>query len=137
MNDDHTQLVSELRALVDTMFDRLEPILRNAADPGGAHADGAEPSDSSHNSPEPTSGCSWCPVCAVAALVRGEQHDLVTLVAGQLSALIALLRELLDEYWPGNVPVPNPPGPAGPGGAAPEDRDAATGFVPISVTIKS
>lgn len=132
MNDDHAQLLSELRALVDTAFDRIEPVLRSAADP-----DGCDETDVEQDSSEASSSCSWCPVCAVAALVRGEHHDLVTLVAGQLSALIALLRELLDEYWPGNRVEPDPDGPRGPGAPPEKTPESPTGYVPISVTIKS
>ncbi|MFD4368836.1 hypothetical protein [Rhodococcus sp. NPDC058521] len=137
MTDEHAQLVAELRALTETVLDRVEPLLRKAADP--SRPEGHDPSDervgsAAGEAPDSGSGCSWCPVCAVAALVRGEQHDLVTLVASQLSALIALLRQLLDEYWPRNEPEPDGPGPAEP--ESDESNGQAARFVPISVQIK-
>ena len=129
MNDNHAQLVSELRVLVDSVFDRIEPVLRSAA-----HPHEADESTTEEDSREASPGCSWCPVCAVVALVRGEQHDLVALVAGQLSALIALLRELLDEYWPSRQTESDPEGPGAPPAGT---HESPAGYVPITVTIKS
>jgi hypothetical protein len=132
MNDDHAQLVAELRALAETALDRLEPILQRAAAPHAqADAEGAPAGTGQW------SGCTWCPVCALAALIRGEQHDLVTLLAGQASVLIAVLRQVLDEHAvhdtssPGGPDCPEP----GPGGGTPEP-DGGSAFEPITVTIK-
>ncbi|WP_185993449.1 hypothetical protein [Rhodococcus sp. KBS0724] len=43
------------------------------------------------------SGCSWCPVCALAAAIRGEHHELLAGLAGHVANLLALLREFLDK----------------------------------------
>ncbi|MBC2638575.1 MULTISPECIES: hypothetical protein [unclassified Rhodococcus (in: high G+C Gram-positive bacteria)] len=134
MNDDHAQLIAELRALADTALDRLEPILQRAAAPHAqAEAAGAPPGTGQW------SGCTWCPVCALAALIRGEQHDLVTLVAGQASVLIAVLRQILDEHRVHGAPGPGgpespEPGPEGGGGTSGPDGGSA--FEPITVTFK-
>ncbi|MFD6057547.1 hypothetical protein C8E05_6615 [Rhodococcus wratislaviensis] len=129
MTDDHAQLVAELRALAETALDRLEPILQRAAAPHAqADAEGTPPGTGQW------SGCTWCPVCALAALIRGEQHDLVTLLAGQASVLIAVLRQVLDEHAVHDTPGPDAPEP-GPGGG-PSEPEGGSAFEPISVTIK-
>ncbi|AWK72239.1 hypothetical protein CBI38_12300 [Rhodococcus oxybenzonivorans] len=132
MNDDHAQLVAELRALAENALERLEPILQRAAAP---HAQDG-PNDPAAGTGE-WSGCTWCPVCALAALIRGEQHDLVTLLANQGTVLIAVLRQILDEHRVHDTPdgpqAPDPP----PGNAEDAPRGpAGSAFVPISVTIK-
>ena len=70
-------------------------------------------------------------MCAVVALVNGENHELLTRLASQLAAFIALVRELLARYLP---PRPDPSAPTDP--TPPEPRDNGGGFVPISVTIR-
>jgi hypothetical protein len=88
---EHAELTAELRALAETVLERLEPILQKVAAP--------VPADEAGDGGGATcSTCSWCPLCALAALVRGEQHDLVTLLAGQASTLLAALREALDAH---------------------------------------
>ncbi|MGF7124501.1 hypothetical protein [Rhodococcus sp. BE178] len=137
MTGDHAELAAELKALAETVLDRLEPILQKAAaarsgegaaDAAAAVADtagagtGAQPACSS---------CSWCPLCALAALVRGEQHDLVTLLAGQGAVLLAVLREVLDDHdraATGTADAPTATAPSGP--------FTSHKFVPIDVTIK-
>src|SRR6476661_4895794 len=131
MNDDHAQLVAELRALAETALDRLEPLLQRAAAPHAqADAEDAIPGTGQW------SGCTWCPVCALAALIRGEQHDLVTLLAGQASVLIAVLRQILDEHRVHDPSGPGAPEPGpGDGGGMPEP-DGGPAFEPITVTVK-
>jgi hypothetical protein len=121
MSDDHADLIAELRALTHLALERLEPMLERAAE---AAATAADPDD---GEPGPY-GCTWCPVCALAALARGEQHDLVTLLAGQASALLVLVRALLDEH--GSHPGPDD----GSGGDAPTGRSRS--FVPITVRVE-
>ena len=67
MSEEHERLVAEFRALAETVLTRLEPVLQKAA---AATADVASDSASTDTQPVFT-GCSWCPVCALAALVRG------------------------------------------------------------------
>lgn len=117
MTGEHAELVAELRALAETVLERIEPILQKAAagaeDPAGDRC----------------SSCSWCPLCALAALIRGEQHDLVTAVAGHASALLVVLREILDGHRhpeAGADDVAKTPNRPDPGGV----------FVPIDITIR-
>jgi hypothetical protein len=130
MNDEHAQLVAELLAVAKSALERLEPILERAAVP---HGSAPEPGAANQ-----WSGCSWCPVCALAALIRGEQHDLVTLLAGQASAVITVLRQVLEEHQSPDVPDPGNPGPPGPGESEPAGGAAPgpSSFSPIAVTIK-
>ncbi|MFE3289814.1 hypothetical protein [Rhodococcus sp. NPDC059234] len=122
MSGDHADLIAELRALTHLALERLEPMLDRAAE---AAANAADPDD---GEPGPY-GCTWCPVCALAALARGEQHDLVTLLASQAATLLALVRALLDEH--GSHPGPGD-GPGG--GDAPTGRPRS--FVPITVRVE-
>lgn len=113
VSTDHGELVAELRALAETVLDRLDPILQKAAAGRDAPTGGT------------CTSCSWCPLCALAALVRGEQHDLVTLVADQAGTLLAALRETLDAHDPAPSERPDAPAPT-----------PASAFVPIDVTIR-
>ncbi|ANZ24860.1 hypothetical protein A4U64_09255 [Rhodococcus sp. WB1] len=131
---DHDVLVAELRALADAVLDRLEQTVQRFAEPAPPTrpAPGPTTGDAAAAPASAPSGCSWCPLCAVAAAVRGEPHELLTRLATQIAALIALLRDLLARYLP-------PPG-AGPDGPDPQTPPPAPGrsgaFVPISVTIR-
>lgn len=75
-------LVAELRILAELVIDRVEPALRRFDDPEAPHWD----------------GCSWCPLCALAAALRGERHDLLSLVATEFDALAAVVRAYLDDH---------------------------------------
>ncbi|MGF0312612.1 hypothetical protein CH254_05330 [Rhodococcus sp. 06-412-2C] len=83
MTSGHSELGADLLALADTVLTRLDPILRRVAET---------------QQERDQQGCSWCPVCALAALVRGERHDLVELVASEGTVIIALLRQLLADH---------------------------------------
>lgn len=69
----------ELRALVNALIDAVDPVLRQW----------------SSGDLEPSS-CSWCPLCALVAVLRGEHHDLVALLATQGSGLLTVAREVVD-----------------------------------------
>ncbi|UJC81811.1 hypothetical protein D4768_17045 [Rhodococcus erythropolis] len=130
MSEEHERLVAEFRALAETVLTRLEPVLLNAA---AATADVASDSASADTQPVFT-GCSWCPVCALAALVRGEHHELLAFLAGQAAVFLALLREILDEFLGGASGPDRGPdsGPTAPGA----ERTRTAAFVPINVTVK-
>ncbi|MCD2104811.1 MAG: hypothetical protein U5O16_19210 [Rhodococcus sp. (in: high G+C Gram-positive bacteria)] len=130
MSEEHERLVAEFRALAETVLTRLEPVLQKAAAASTAATDDPGSADT-----QPVfSGCSWCPVCALAALVRGEHHELLAFLAGQAAAFLALLREILDEF----LGAPSGPdrgpdsGPTTPGA----ERTRTAAFVPINVTVK-
>lgn len=73
------EFAEELRLLAEAVLERVEPVLREAA------ADGK---------PE-WGNCTWCPLCAAAALVRGEQHEVLATVAAHGTAIVTILREAL------------------------------------------
>ncbi|PBI99241.1 hypothetical protein BKP42_19040 [Rhodococcus erythropolis] len=130
MSEEHERLVAEFRALAETVLTRLEPVLLKAA---AATAD--LPSDSASADTQPVfTGCSWCPVCALAALVRGEHHELLAFLAGQAAVFLALLREILEEFLGGPSGPDRGPdgGPTAPGA----ERTRTAAFVPINVTVK-
>ncbi|WP_228786516.1 hypothetical protein [Nocardia terpenica] len=77
--DNFAEFAEELRLLAETILERVEPVLRQAS------ADGRTEWDS----------CSWCPVCAAAALVRGQHHDVVAALAEHGTAIVTVLREAL------------------------------------------
>ncbi|WP_174361870.1 hypothetical protein [Nocardia brevicatena] len=77
--DGLTEFAEELKQLAEVLLERVEPLLRHAA------ADGK---------PE-WSNCTWCPLCAAAALVRGERHEVVTALAEHGTAIVTVLREAL------------------------------------------
>lgn len=136
--DDHTKLLAEFRMLADSVLARVEPMLASFAE-GQQRAD--RTSTSSEELPA-FSGCSWCPVCALSAAIRGEHHELLAVLAGHAATLLALLREFLDKILggrddgQGNGPeggldgvVRTPDGPA-------SRQSRPSVFVPIDVTVR-
>ena len=76
-----SRLAEELRLLVEAVAERAGPWLDRVA---------AEPSDGS---------CSWCPVCAAVALLRGEPNALAGRGLDGAADLVALLRAVLADRW--------------------------------------
>lgn len=98
-------LAAELRALADVLIDRVDPWLASLAAPG-----------------EGPSSCSWCPVCALVAALRGERPELTRRLAEQGGGLLNAVRLLVAEHGSpqhGHHPGHTRPGqpPAGPGGS--------------------
>ncbi|AMY18580.1 hypothetical protein R4172_10400 [Rhodococcus kroppenstedtii] len=125
-------LVTELRILAELVIDRVEPALRRLDDPEAPHWD----------------GCSWCPLCALAAALRGERHDLLSLVATEFDALAAVVRAYLDDHSSTAASTSARPaspaaqttdadesGTGGPGASTPSVRPG--GYQPITVTTTS
>ncbi|ODQ85357.1 hypothetical protein [Mycolicibacterium holsaticum] len=108
MSGAHPDLGPELRQLAQTILDRLDPAVKLAA----ARAAGGG-----------AGRCQqvWCPVCALAALVAGEQHPLLTVISEHSVALLAVVRAILENsadspgHEPDEPPPPPPPNGAGPG----------------------
>ena len=69
----------ELRSLLSAAISAVEPMLAQLT-----AADGAAGS------------CTWCPVCALVALSRGEQHPLLTAISVHGAALLAIVRDLIE-----------------------------------------
>lgn len=102
MTGAHTDLIPELRALASAILDRLDPAIRAAA--AVATGRGDAPGKCQQV---------WCPVCAVAALVQGEQHPMLDVVAEHSVALLTVVRALVD------ADGASPPDGDGPGEPAP------------------
>ncbi|MEV0031020.1 hypothetical protein [Nocardia sp. NPDC050793] len=77
--DGFSEFAEELKLLAEAVLERVEPVLRHSAAQGQPN----------------WSACSWCPVCAAAALVRGEHHDVVAAIADHGTAIVTVLREAL------------------------------------------
>lgn len=123
MTGSHPDLGPELRQLAQSLLDRIDPAVRAAASLAGARADSGP------------GKCQqvWCPVCALAALVTGEEHPLLTVVSEHSVALLGVLRALLDDSA-GDADSPRPPEGPPPGDAAPEPGVGR--YEPIPVTIE-
>ena len=102
MNQDNTgKLAEELRLLIDTAAERMQPWLQRVAEAG----------DGSHT-PET---CGWCPLCNGVALLRGDRSELAAKAAEHAAGLIAVLRAALRE-----PDAPPPPSSGGEPAAAGE-----------------
>lgn len=78
-HDGFAEFTEELRLLAEVLLARVEPVLRRTAADGQADL----------------GGCAWCPVCAAAALVRGDHHDVVAALADHGTSMVTVLREAL------------------------------------------
>jgi hypothetical protein len=130
MTGSHADIGPELRQLAQTILDKLDPAVRLAA--ARAAGSGDEPG---------TCQQVWCPVCALAALVAGEQHPLLTVIADHSVALLAVIRAILEDTadttrGPG-FPEPPPAGPPpsdGPdGGEPPPSGPGRYQHIPVTV----
>ncbi|MBI3693036.1 MAG: hypothetical protein HY239_20855 [Mycolicibacterium aromaticivorans] len=119
MNGPHPDLGPELRALAQAILDRLDPAVRA----GAAMASGGSQGKCQQV---------WCPVCALAALVNGEQHPLLTVVAEHSVALVTMIRTIIAED--GTSP-PDPDGTPSdrPGPDSPERPGSRYQHIPVSV----
>ena len=123
----HPDIGPELRKLAQSILDGIDPAVRLAA--SRALGDGAG-----------TGKCQqvWCPVCALAAVVTGEEHPLLTVIAEHSVALLAVVRALIDQaaQVDGSKPPPDgPPGDSADGDTA-ADAAATSRYQPITVTVE-
>jgi len=89
--------VTELRALADALLEKVEPWLRSGAVPVDAE------------------GCGWCPLCALAAALRGQRPELTRRLAEQGAGWLSAARALLDAHDGACTPraaAHEPPSPA-------------------------
>lgn len=77
--DELAEFAAELKLLAEAVLERVEPVLRRSAAAGRTDWE----------------SCSWCPVCAAAALIRGERHDVLAAIADHGTAIVTVLREAL------------------------------------------
>lgn len=88
--DPHPDVAEELRLLAQAILDRLDPALRAAAARAAEGLGGP-------------GRCQqvWCPVCALAAAVTGEQHPLLTVIAEHSVALLTVIRSMTAQSTAG------------------------------------
>lgn len=103
MSGVHPDIGPELRRLAQVILDGIDPAVRSAA----TLASSGGPAKCQQV---------WCPVCALAALVSGEQHPLLTVVAEHSTALLAIIRVMVAGHDGQGGGQPPPDGP--PDGAA-------------------
>lgn len=115
------ELGPELRKLAQAILDRLDPAVRAAAMLAAA---GDGPGKCQQV---------WCPVCALAALVTGEEHPLLTIVAENSVALYEVIRAVVGET--GGTPGPPESTPPGGGGAG-DQPPARSGYQDIPITVE-
>lgn len=97
MSDTHSEIGPELRQLAQAILDRVEPVLQAAAAATAGRG-------------ELPTVCQqvWCPVCALAAMVSGEHHPLLDVIAEHSTALLTTVRAMLDDR--ADRPEPPPSG---------------------------
>jgi hypothetical protein len=128
----HPDIGPELRQLAQALLDRIDPAVRAAAAMAAARAE------------DGPGRCQqvWCPVCALAALVTGEEHPLLTIIGEHSVALLTVIRMMVDGSAPtppAPKPPPEPPDGARPAGPAPDGPGTppSTGrYQPIAVTVE-
>lgn len=129
MSGAHPDIPPELWQLAQSILDRLDPAVRMAAARATSGAEGR---------------CQqvWCPVCALAALVAGEQHPLLGVIAEHSVALLAVVRAMADASAPGHgagAGTPEPPtDPSGPnrpdsGNPGPASGPGRYQHIPVTV----
>jgi hypothetical protein len=118
----HRDLGPELRQIAQLIFDRLDPAVRAAAalaaDRGGGPGRCQQ---------------TWCPVCALAALVSGEQHPMLTLIADHSVALLSVIRAMVDDTGRARERQPPPGDGDGPGGGAEPPTPGRYQDIPVIV----
>jgi hypothetical protein len=110
----HADVSPELRQLAQAILDRLDPAVRLAAARAASAGAG-----------EGRCQQVWCPVCALAALVNGEQHPMLTVIAEHSIALLAIVRAVVGD--PDSAGPPSPPGSTPPPPADGEQPPKAPG----------
>lgn len=114
---DHADIGPELRRLAQSVLDRLDPAVRAAAAMAGESMRGP-------------GRCQqvWCPVCALAALISGEQHPMLTVIAEHSVTLMSVIKAMVDTDTDTDTNS-SPP-------AAPDTADEADGVPPPSSSVR-
>jgi len=120
----HPDIGPELRKLAQSILDGIDPAVRLAA--ARALGDGAG-----------TGKCQqvWCPVCALAAVVTGEEHPMLTVIAEHSVALLAVIRAIVEQV-DGSTPPPDGPPSGGAEAESAADAGAPSRYQPITVTVE-
>ncbi len=122
MNSPHPDIGPELRRLAQTVLDRLDPAVRAAAATVG-------------DAQREPGACQqvWCPVCALAALVNGEQHPLLNLIAEHSITLMTMVRTMAASAPDGSTPPPAADGESPPVDSPPPAQSPRYQDIPIVV----
>lgn len=124
----HRDVGPEVRKLAQAILDGLDPGVRAAA----ARALAGGPARCQQV---------WCPVCALAALVTGEQHPLLSLIADHSVSLLSVARALLDDLErdgeePGDEPRSAPSEGTGDVSEPTGDGVSKSQYQPITITVE-
>ena len=119
MSGAHPDVGPELRRLAQAILDRLDPAVRTAA---AVAAGGDSPGKCQQT---------WCPVCALAALVSGEQHPLLTVIADHSVALLTVVRAMVEDIE--NADRPPPDGDGGPPEGGERPSPGRYQHIPVTV----
>lgn len=124
MSGVHPDIGPELRKLAQSILDGIDPAVRLAA----MRALGAGAG---------TGKCQqvWCPVCALAAVMTGEEHPLLTVIAEHSVALLAVIRAVVEQV-DGSAPPPDGPPSGGAETESAADAGAPSRYQPITVTVE-
>ena len=127
MSGTHPDIGPELRQLAQTILDKLDPAVRLAAARAAGSGDGPGKCQQV-----------WCPVCALAALVAGEQHPMLTVIADHSVALLAVIRAIVEADTAGPTPPQPPETPPPPSGPPGDGEPPPTGpgryqHIPVTV----
>ncbi len=98
MSSGHPDFGPELRQLVQALLERVDPAVRAAA------AMAAEAMRGPGRCQQV-----WCPVCALAALINGEQHPLLGVIAEHSVTLLSVIQSMAADAstgGPGPEPAP-------------------------------
>lgn len=135
MSESHTEageggrqqsdVVPELRQLAHSILERLDPAVKLLA--ARAQAGGSGKCEQV-----------WCPVCALAALISGEEHPLVNTVAEHSVGLLTLAKAMLDNLdgKPPAQPQPRDQPVKGPSETGPTTPPEPGHYQNITVVIK-
>lgn len=92
----HGRISDELRAVVEQFADRLQPWLERMAQDSAPGQAGQDPGPAA----EQGSPCTWCPICALITVLRGDRPEAAARLAEHGAGLIAAARELLTPPAP-------------------------------------
>jgi hypothetical protein len=120
----HPDIGPELRKLAQKILDQIDPAVRLAA--ARAVGDGAG-----------TGKCQqvWCPVCALAAVVSGDEHPLLTVIAEHSVTLLTVIRMIVDQV-DGPTTPPDTPSDGDTESEPADDAARTSRYQPISVTVE-
>lgn len=123
MSAEHPDLGPELRALAQAILNRVDPAIRVAAARAAGSGEGRAGSCQQW----------WCPVCALAAVVQGEQHPLLNVVAEHSVALLDVVGALVDNIDAAGPPPPPSPPPPSSGEPPPRPDPGRYQHIPVTV----